>query len=396
MVLPAWHILTGEYPPTAGGVSDYSRSIAQGLAAANEEVHVWAPSLGGDLVEDAGVQVHRLPQGYGLSGLRTLSRALGRERLPRRLLVQYVPHAFGLSGVNVPFCAWLSSLRGTEIYVMFHEVAVPWTTPRRWKQNAAAGAMRLMAALLLARADRIFVSTSSWEPYLRRLTIRWKGATWLPVPSNLPVSVPEDARLATRRRLGVNDDSPIIGHFGTYGPLSAPLLAPALLRVLEADPRRVALLVGRGSEAFAKQLRGTQLPPQRVLATGALEDTSDVATHLLSCDILLQVYPDGVSTRRTTTMAGLALGIPIATNAGHLTESLWHETGIVEIVSKPGRVESAAERLLADPRRAALLGKRGRDFYEQYFCLERAVDSLRTPPNSEPFWASRRPMSPQC
>ena len=39
-----WHILTGEYPPQPGGVSDYSRMVAHGLAAAGDEVVVWAPS----------------------------------------------------------------------------------------------------------------------------------------------------------------------------------------------------------------------------------------------------------------------------------------------------------------------------------------------------------------
>jgi glycosyltransferase involved in cell wall biosynthesis len=374
MTGPAWHILTGEYPPTPGGVSDYTRLIARGLVEARDEVHVWAPSADGGLATDPGVRVHALPDGYGPRGLRALSLALLRERSPKRILVQYVPQAFGLKGLNVPFCAWLSSLRAVEISVMFHEVAVPWIAGH-WKWNAASVVMQGMAALLLARADRVFVSTSSWEPTLRSLAIGWKGATWLPVPSNVPVRAPVDARAVTRKRLGIGEGARVVGHFGTYHELFVPWLAPALETLLGTDGRCVALLVGRGGDTFARQLErgGTA---GRVLTTGAL-DGADIASHLLACDVLLQPYPDGVSTRRTSTMAGLALGVPVVTNEGPLTEPIWRESGGVEIVVTPEGVAMAAERLLGDPAHAAALGDRGRRLYDERFSLDRVVASLR-------------------
>jgi hypothetical protein len=36
-----WHLITAEYPPQSGGISDYSHLIATGLAAEGETVHVW-------------------------------------------------------------------------------------------------------------------------------------------------------------------------------------------------------------------------------------------------------------------------------------------------------------------------------------------------------------------
>ena len=38
-----WVILTGEYPPQSGGVSDYTRLVVEGLAAVGDEVAVYAP-----------------------------------------------------------------------------------------------------------------------------------------------------------------------------------------------------------------------------------------------------------------------------------------------------------------------------------------------------------------
>ena len=49
-----WHIITGEYPPQPGGVSDYTRLVAEGLAAAGDAVTVWAPS-GGLRIADRGI-----------------------------------------------------------------------------------------------------------------------------------------------------------------------------------------------------------------------------------------------------------------------------------------------------------------------------------------------------
>jgi glycosyltransferase involved in cell wall biosynthesis len=76
-------------------------------------------------------------------------------------------------------------------------------------------------------------------------------------------------------------------------------------------------------------------------------------------------------------MAGLALGIPVATNSGDLTESIWRESGAVEIAAGAEGVADAVERLLGDPARAASVGMRGRRLYEERFSLERVVASLR-------------------
>ncbi len=41
------HLLTPEYPPAIGGVGDYARQVAQGLAEAGDDVHVWCPGENG-------------------------------------------------------------------------------------------------------------------------------------------------------------------------------------------------------------------------------------------------------------------------------------------------------------------------------------------------------------
>ena len=60
-----WHLITGEYPPQPGGVADYTRLVAQGLADVGDKVHVWTQTAEGVPYDDRGVTVHFLPDCFG-------------------------------------------------------------------------------------------------------------------------------------------------------------------------------------------------------------------------------------------------------------------------------------------------------------------------------------------
>jgi glycosyltransferase involved in cell wall biosynthesis len=276
-----------------------------------------------------------------------------------------------MRAMNLPFCTWLATMRRAQVWVMFHEVAMPPRPWREWKKNAGAAVTRVMAGLLVGRADKIFVSIPAWEETLRQVALRWHGATWLPIPSNIPADYQAGARSQPPA-----SGHPVIGHFGTYGRSIRPLVKSVLTQLLQADAARTALLVGRGGESLAREFDGDSTLSGRVTATGALE-VDAVADKLRSCDLLVQPYADGVSTRRTTVMAGLALGVPIATNDGHLTESVWRERDIVELASTPDGVVAAAETVLRDLPRAILRAERGRAYYRERFSLEHSIETLR-------------------
>ena len=132
------HILTCEYPPQPGGVSDYTHLLAGGLAAAGEEVHVWGPAADGPAPDQPDVTVHRDLGGFRLADLGRMDRALNAFPRPRRLLLQWVPHGYGWRAMNVPLCAWLGE-RGAGGCGRGH---VPRDIPRVRRQLAAAGGGR--------------------------------------------------------------------------------------------------------------------------------------------------------------------------------------------------------------------------------------------------------------
>jgi glycosyltransferase involved in cell wall biosynthesis len=377
----SWIILSGEYPPKVGGLADHVHHLAIELSKAGDEVDVWAPPAAeGELVRDPGVTARALPDRYGPRSLLVLEKELAKKP-DARILVEYVPHAFGWTAMNVPFALWLAARR-RPVWIQFQEVSTLVTRGAKLRHNFQAVVMQGMASIMARRADRIFVSTPAWNERLRRLAPGSKEPIWLPDPSNIPDSVPQEAIALARARLGLSPDDVVIGCFSSYEPGVTGLLAGALPVLLERDPRRIALLMGRGSkEAAEVVLRGCAKGSRtRLVATGKL-DLPVIAAHLASCAAAIQPYPEGVTTRRTSAMNPLALGVPLVTNTGPWAEPLWGESGAVALAPAPTAeaLIETAERVLSEPGYGAALGARGREFHRSHFSFEHVVSVLRQP-----------------
>ncbi len=376
---PTWALITGHYPPQPGGVSDYTRLVARGLADHGDSVHVWAGPCADAALEDPRIQVHRLPDHFGPRSLAVLDRGLSQLPQPAHIVLQYVPHAFGFKAMNLPLSLWLPTRWRKRYWVMFHEVAYPFHRGQPWRHHLLAAVTHLMAALLVRGAARVFVSIEQWEALLRRLTPSLPPCHWQPVPSNLDCQ-PDLVRCRQlRRQLAPDPQAALIGHFGTFGTAIRQLLQRVLPAVLERDPRRIGLLVGRDSRGFAEQFLKNHPGLQgRLLALGGMS-SADVAHHLAACDVLLQPYPDGASTRRGSLMAGLALGLPIVTTLGPLSDSLFFKTDAVHAlpIERLDEMVEAVDTLLHKPDQRALLGQRARTFYQQYCAVENVVRAMR-------------------
>ncbi len=376
IVSTSWHILTGEYPPRPGGVSDYSAQVAEGLSKAGASVHVWTMERGNgfsSFTKEGGVSVHRLEGGWSRASLRRLGLMLDEFPAPRRLLVQYYPNAWGYKGLNVGFARWLNSrrLRSDDIRAVIHE---PWYRPepqdRPWRL-VLPPVHRLMARGVLKASTTVYVTIPYWETLLRPLspTTRFVG---LPVPSNIPHVNDADAVAAIRRPLA-SEGTLVVGTFGTYREEIAPRLR-AVLPPLLSKPDRIGLLLGRNGPAFASALG---VDATKIIATGGLSPR-EVALHLQACDVLVQPYRDGVTGRRGTVMAALCQGVAVVTTSGPMTEPLWRESGCVALApdDDDAAMVKTAEDLLANPSNRARLANRAKSVYVRNFALERTMRIL--------------------
>jgi hypothetical protein len=212
--------------------------------------------------------------------------------------------------------------------------------------------------------------------------LRWmlppgRRAEWLPVPSNVPQQARPE-RVATVRSWAAPRGELLVGHFGTYGGLISPLLGELLSALLTREPKFSVLLLGRGGERFAADaLRRRPGCEGQMRATGGLAP-QDLADHLAACDLLLQPYPDGVTARRGSLMAGLGLGLPVLSNRGPLTEPVWESLRAVALADDPtpGAYAPHLDALLASADRRRDLARCGAEVYRRRFAIERTLAVL--------------------
>jgi glycosyltransferase involved in cell wall biosynthesis len=374
--MKTWHIITCEYPPQPGGVSDYTYLLADHLRAAGDATEVYAPA-GGSAEE---LHVHRTLGGFTTADLGRTAAALDQFPAPRRLLLQWVPHGYGRRAMNLEFCRWIASRtqQGDLLYLMVHEPYLEYSGGL--KQSLASFIQRKMIRTLLAASTRAFVSIPAWERYLRPYSSEQTDFVWLPIPSTIPVDRNAAATASIRTRFV--RDALIVGHLGTYSEAITTLLTPTVLKLLERNPNAQILLLGKNSHLFATELRAraTRLAA-RIHGTGLLD--ARALSHCISvCDLMLQPFPDGLSSRRTSLMNVLSHGIAVVSNSGRLTEDLWSQSAAVALADAKdsGEFADLCFRLLRDHASRNALADAGLELYRAHFDWPNVIAALRSSP----------------
>lgn len=315
-------LISGEYPPTVGGVGDYTATLAAHLRVTGAHVCVLTgrgPSVAGE------TGVRRAVPGWGVRSWRVIGRAIREER-PDLVHIQYQAGAFeGRGAINL--LPWLRA-RGKRrpsppIVVTFHDLLAPYLFPK-------AGPLRGRALRLLARSCAATVATNGddWTRLRadlgRDIHEGIPDLRLIPIGSNIP-PLTEEARaatvVATRAALGLASETTLIAYFGL---VSASKGVNTLLDGLSlAAARGLAdfhlLLIGGATSAtdgvaFAGAadiigaLRARGLA-DRATVTGPLPAVA-VAAHLAAADLVALPYRDGASWRRGSLLAALAAGAP--------------------------------------------------------------------------------------
>lgn len=377
-----WHMITCEYPPQVGGVSDYSWLVARGLAGEGDDVHVWCPASAQGEPPCSGVNVHRVLHSTKMNSLQKLGKYLDEFQGRRRLLVQWVPHGYGYRSMNLPFCVWLwdrARNSNDELDIIVHEPFLAFGEGT-WRQDAAAAIHRIMITIMLHAATRVWVTIPAWEQRLRPYLLdRHIPVKWLPVPSNVECGAVSSNPAETNAAIN-------LGHFGGLNPSTYGMMEPLIPALLAGHSNRSLILIGRDSSKFRANIikRNPGLAGQ-VEATGELPP-EELSRWIRKCNIMIQPYPDGISSRRGTAMAALCHGVPMVTTKGRLTEEVWERSGAVGLAPAGDMVQflHTANDLLLSVQKRTEMSVRARRFYGEHFDLSHTIRALRAAHESRP------------
>jgi hypothetical protein len=371
-------LVTCEYAPSVGGVADYSAEVASGLVRAGIPVRVWSA---GDSVSErasANLSIHRSLGRFGLGRLLKAARQMRRSGGGKTILLQWEPVGFGAKSLNLPFCVWIcwQVLRGSRLIVMFHETFLSYGK-HTLKRLAAATLQRIMALLLVNSAAKTFASTERGAEAINKFNFLRCRVEHLPVFSNIqPCTDPYYSSVLRKQFAG--EGEVLVGHFGRYNAQVEPLATGALAALLHANPDTKILFAGECADKYQRVIQSEH--PQlasRVYSAGLSSDQK-ISTVIGACDFMFQPYPDGLTTRRSTTMAALRNARLVVSNKGSETEALWDTTAAVYMANSTETGEMASEmNLLArNPKRIAEGSRAARKFYERHFSVERTLTTI--------------------
>jgi glycosyltransferase involved in cell wall biosynthesis len=360
-----WHVVTGEYPPQMGGVSDYTHQISGELAKGGDRVHVWAPAAHLEAFHEETAQVHALPAGFGARWLRELDRQLKSYSSPRNILIQYVPHMYGWKSMNLAFCWWIVMQRKQNVCVMFHEVAFPFRSGQRFRHGLLAIVHRMMAWVILRSVRHSFTSTEPYLALLRTLGNNDTPISMLRICSNIPLESYRSDGLPARKEAGPSGLF-TVGIFSSFGAELNEFLEPAIGCLL-GNPKIEVLLLGPGEPLRRSLAKQYPQAADRISSTGRLHVTQ-IAERMRRCGALLQIYPEGASAARGTLIGAIASGLPVVTSSGPITDKfLLNSEAMLFSDGSPQSIRSAIELLFENPALARDLGARGQRLYRESF-----------------------------
>jgi glycosyltransferase involved in cell wall biosynthesis len=157
------------------------------------------------------------------------------------------------------------------------------------------------------------------------------------------------------------------------------MLIDAVPRIV-GEARRM-IFMGRGSDRFVEELCALHPHVRSLVSSSGALPSQALAEHMAACDLLVQPYQDGVSARRGSVTAALALGIPVVTVSGESTEAEWHASGALRLVPAAGGADAlvaGVEALCNDPATRSEFRVRSRHFYAEFFAIEHTVARLRS------------------
>jgi glycosyltransferase involved in cell wall biosynthesis len=369
-------LLSVIHGPAFGGAHNQALCLAEPLARLGVSTTVALPSEAGeaaDRLRRGGIEVLPMPLGRVRASPRPgphlrLARALrgdmGRLRAAIRATGADVVQVHGPTNPQAALAARLEP-----------ETAVVW-------QLLDTRTPVPLRHALMPLVTRLADSITTWG---RRLADEHPGTTRLG-ERVLTVYPPvgdrfrppgEEEREEARRRLSVAG-SPLVGSVGVLNPQKGhEHLIAALAEVARSVPEVRGRIIGADSPGHPDyrrllEARARELGLDRDGRLGIVDPGAEVAALLAGLDLFVLASARRSEGMPTAILEAMACGLPVvATDVGAVDELVEDGvTGMLVAPEDPQALASAIAELLADPDRAAALGRAGRARAVERFGIE--------------------------
>jgi len=358
-------LVSGEFPPMQGGVSDYTQEIGQALADLGHEVFVLTSTRAAGPALRRGCQVFADVDDWGWR-LWQRAGAFFSEFRPDIVNIQYQTAAYGMRPA-INFLPWRMGWPGRRarrprFVVTFHDLLIPFLF-------RGAGPLRPWVTNALARsADGVIATNEEDDAELAGRAARTPRRL-IPIGSNISGRLPAGYdRAAWRARWGVAPDEIALAYFGFLNQSKGgEELIEALKRLRDAGRPVKLLMVGGKVGASDPTNRAYLARVERMIAAAGLGKrivwtdylpAEEVSATLCAADIAAQPYRDGASTRRGALLAALTHGMAIVTTQPRVPIAHFRD-GENMLLTPAGDAAALAEaigRLADDPTLRQRLG----------------------------------------
>jgi len=353
------YIISGTFPEMHCGVGDFTYSFCSELKKYGLTLNIVTTKYP-QIKPLEGVTVTQLIESWNFASLFTLLDFFKKNKADI-IHIQYPTQSYKNKAMINIFPVFLKFFSPkTRLIVTMHDIAT------------AHIFNKIRAIPFLLFCDKIVLTVSEEKEYLaKKMPFFRSKLEVIPIGSNIkPVRLESGEKKTIRQKLGVLDGETLISNFGYILPKKSLETLLHSLKILKEEGAKVKIIFiseflpqENKYHASLKDLACKLNISDLIIWTGyCLEE--DASRYLLSSDICVELYDDGVSYRRGSFLAALCHGLPVIVNAkGKLPDGLKDSENVITVpIKDAGKLAEAVKKLIASEELKAKLSWLAKEF----------------------------------
>ncbi len=324
-------VISPNYPPLQDGLSDHTFELIQELKKTYDVSLLTSHEL--SKINEERVNIFPLIKQWKL---RDLTSFFKKNNSYDRIIFQYVPFLYkkrgGINFQIIFFLFYLRFLKRNPVSLIVHELYFPFQSTL--KSSILHSMHKLMLIGAITASNKCFFSTLRFLNECKNLLpLQAEKYIFLPVGSTVNVTESYDQEMFLNQyNLDKNDF--ILTLFGPPHPSkNYEFIIKTIFQFNTQYKKNIRLLFVGSKISELERLENFPFDLNSfVTATGKLP-TDQVVTAFNVSKAILAYFTDGLSTRRSSVMSALKVGIPVISTQSVFTEEIFSKCSGIHLFS---------------------------------------------------------------